>query len=536
MSCATGESCSTWHAVLYLYCGGLVIMNCIKLMSSCHVTVSHHQDCEVSSSRPPTMLRPPVTYPIAGIGQNSDFDALTRSCPSRLYHKCFYTELQRRYPYTRFKKRHRPYRCSEVGAAHEAQCRPIVPEEVPRMDRSSQDSAPLKLCPRSPTPPPLPAADRLRCNSDAAAVQARALLMVGVPSSPSAKGRKRRDAIRAAWMRDEPVGSDAVVCFILSAHTPQPALAELEAERSLHGDVLLVDAPETPWIIKSPTRYSNGTKRGRGMPTFKQHRFFQYAARTWPAVPFVSKFDDDTAPNMRLIVPLLRRLQCAAPEPWLFIGAINWAAVVPRAEKEGVRARLARSESADEIRISQDRLDPKVLPPPAVLLTPPGTELDRPRVRSHSWIAAGLLGTCVAHSQISAGRGATLAKREGRGATLRRATPAAPSCQYLTGRVQATSSLGRCFGGWPPGAAPRIQTVHYILLLWIASIGCTPHTAHWHTARGQISLMISISLTFSPLATAERITSARAQLSEKRRARPSALTSARGRPPVTVRR
>eukprot|EP00966_Prymnesium_polylepis_P120378 2781656-Prymnesium_polylepis.2 len=81
-------------------------------------------------------------------------------------------------------------------------------------------------------------------------------------------------------MLDPMVGSDAVVCFILSAATPEPALAELQAERTRHGDMLLVDAPETPWIIKQPTPYSNFTKRGRGMPTFKQLRFFQHAALT----------------------------------------------------------------------------------------------------------------------------------------------------------------------------------------------------------------------------------------------------------------
>ena len=51
----------------------------------------------------------------------------------------------------------------------------------------------------------------------------------------------------------------------------------------------------------------------------------------------VAKFDDDTAPSVRLIVPLLRRLECSSAEPYLFVGAMNWAGVVPRAKKEGVR-------------------------------------------------------------------------------------------------------------------------------------------------------------------------------------------------------
>ena len=72
------------------------------------------------------------------------------------------------------------------------------------------------------------------------------------------------------------------------------------------------------------------------MPTFKQFAFFRHAAATWPAVPFVAKCDDDTAPNVRLLVRLLSRLRCAGrADPaqlahrFLFLGAINWAAAVP---------------------------------------------------------------------------------------------------------------------------------------------------------------------------------------------------------------
>ena len=58
-------------------------------------------------------------------------------------------------------------------------------------------------------------------------------------------GRQRRDAIRAAWMRDEAVArGEAVVCFVLSAQAPPPARDELQAERAAHGDLLLVDAPQ----------------------------------------------------------------------------------------------------------------------------------------------------------------------------------------------------------------------------------------------------------------------------------------------------
>lgn len=149
------------------------------------------------------------------------------------------------------------------------------------------NNAPLKLCPRGATPRREPASKRLQCTSPPSLVNRHTTLLIGVPSSPSVKGRRRRDAIRGAWMRDPLVGRDVVVCFILSSATPQPQLASLREEGEAHRDMLLVDAPETPWLITRPTAYSNFTKRGRGMPTFKQHRFFQHAAATWPRVPFV---------------------------------------------------------------------------------------------------------------------------------------------------------------------------------------------------------------------------------------------------------
>lgn len=78
--------------------------------------------------------------------------------------------------------------------------------------------------------------------------------------------------------------------------------------------MLFLDAPETPYIIRTPTRYSNFTKMGRGMPTFKQYAFFQHAAALFPRIPFVGKIDDDTAPNLRLLVPLLQSVS-SIPDP-----------------------------------------------------------------------------------------------------------------------------------------------------------------------------------------------------------------------------
>lgn len=55
-------------------------------------------------------------------------------------------------------------------------------------------------------------------------------------------------------------------------------------------------------LVPRPTKYSNFTKVGRGMPTFKQYAFFQHAAAMLPQVPFIGKIDDDSAPNMKLLV------------------------------------------------------------------------------------------------------------------------------------------------------------------------------------------------------------------------------------------
>ena len=111
----------------------------------------------------------------------------------------------------------------------------------------------------------------------------------------------------------------------------------MRAEHAAHGDMLFLDAPETPWLIQRPTKYSGFQKKGRGMPTFKQYAFFQYAHAVHAPVAFVGKIDDDTAPNLRVLVPFLERLRCIEPRPHAFVGAINWAAFVPRSHEFGVR-------------------------------------------------------------------------------------------------------------------------------------------------------------------------------------------------------
>lgn len=138
-------------------------------------------------------------------------------------------------------------------------------------------------------------------------------------------------------MRDERVAHTVVVCFLLSSRTPAAMLAPMKEEQAVHDDMLFLDSPETSWLITNNTRYSNYKQRGRGMPTFKQYAFFQFAAAYHPSVPFVGKIDDDTAPNLRVLVPFLERLRCVDNDPNIFLGAINWASYVPQSNEFGVR-------------------------------------------------------------------------------------------------------------------------------------------------------------------------------------------------------
>jgi hypothetical protein len=135
-------------------------------------------------------------------------------------------------------------------------------------------------------------------------------------------------------MQSAVVGARLAVCFLVSAHYEASTLGRLEAEAAQHGDLLFLPEHETPAILTHATRYSKYAKKGRGMPTFKQWAFFRHAAALLPSVPFVGKLDDDSALNPPLLLGMLEHMTC---KPRLFIGSINWASVVPRAENTGVR-------------------------------------------------------------------------------------------------------------------------------------------------------------------------------------------------------
>ena len=271
------------------------------------------------------------------IGFNGTAGPFQRLCPSRKYHRCFLSELDAKYPVTQFRLPPSPRKCTKYrtdGAMHDPSC------TIPPADRLLvQVAGPkLRFCPKPLLPPPAPATAPLTCSSAAKAINGQVVLLLGVPSSPTPTGLKRRSAIRASWMRDERVGSSVLVCFLLSARTPEEQLATMRAEHKEHGDMLFLDAPETPWLIQNNTKYSGGLRKGRGMPTFKQYAFFQYAAARLPGVPFVGKIDDDTAPNLRVLEPFLAGLQCAhGPDPMFFVGAINFASYVPQSNEFGVR-------------------------------------------------------------------------------------------------------------------------------------------------------------------------------------------------------
>lgn len=165
-------------------------------------------------------------------------------------------------------------------------------------------------------------------------LNARATLLLGVPSLPGSRGRARRSSARGSWMRFGAVGDSAAVCFLLSALHAPGEMARLAAEARRHRDMLFLPVAESHMLFRQKTRYSNFSSRGRGMPTFKQYAFFQHAAAHLPDVPFVGKVDDDTAVNLPQLLPLLQHAACL---PHALVGAINWAASVPAAHRSGVR-------------------------------------------------------------------------------------------------------------------------------------------------------------------------------------------------------
>mmetsp|Transcript_70120 Transcript_70120/g.116475 ORF Transcript_70120/g.116475 Transcript_70120/m.116475 type:complete len:536 (-) Transcript_70120:177-1784(-) len=311
-----------------------------------------------------------VEPPRVPIGTNANSSELQALCPRRIYERCFGNALSRRYTvHDLFSNKHPDARA--VDRAQErfrnARCGSQVRNEPmvrPRVASFTTElpavlSASTSLLSAAMLVPPLISnnqdarqkkqvsdllvriasfpqgtASKLRCNSSLALLNSRLTLVLGVPSSPGLLGRARRDAARQTWMRDDLLGDQVLACFLLSSYYREDELQWLVEEAREHGDMLFLQAPESSMILKRPTRYSNFTKAGRGMPTFKQFAFFRLSATCLGNVPFIGKTDDDTAVNLQELVPFVSQLRCV---PYAFIGAMNWASIVPRAEWSGVR-------------------------------------------------------------------------------------------------------------------------------------------------------------------------------------------------------
>lgn len=267
------------------------------------------------------------------IGANASAEALIKACPSRRYQRCFFRQLTERY---------------SVMAVNSL----MFDDDSSVDDSSVYDSSVNDSSGGS---------SHARCTRP----NAHALVLIGIPSTPSALGRQRRKAIRSTWLR-QPFARDAVIaCFLLSSRTAAKKLEDLRQEHRRFRDLLFLDAPETPDLLRSPTKYSGYRKLGRGMPTFKQFAFFQFAATQYASVPFVGKVDDDSAVALSALVPLLRGLvsPAASPSPisstrpstplrsppppspplplpaplFALIGAIHWSGFVPRSLWGGIR-------------------------------------------------------------------------------------------------------------------------------------------------------------------------------------------------------
>ena len=312
----------------------------------------------------------PAAVPFFPMGENANLSALQSRCPHRDYKSCFGAAMARRYPSPDLFHVGRPTpEDSWFDAAHYARRRfpGCVAQDArestaPTARQSYEDDGPgesftssaLAVPPSERIHPAPPAATELRrqlreasakaasrdgldgaalrCGSPIRALDERILLMIGLPTT--SRDPRRREAARTSWMRHEAYGRSVCACFLLSAHEPPDEASKLVAEHAAHGDLLLLDAPETGWLIKEPTKYSNYSRAGRGMPTFKQYAFFQHAARVLRHVPYIGKIDDDTAPNLGPMVSLLASIRC---RQHALIGAINWAGVIPNAHDTGVR-------------------------------------------------------------------------------------------------------------------------------------------------------------------------------------------------------
>ena len=181
------------------------------------------------------------------IGQNTVPSQLQAACPGRNYQRCFYNQLSQRYPVTQFRAGSLLTGCDEK-AIRKSRRPPSRVCTAPNMVQHTLGK--LSLCPSHAHSSAHghvsngSTAEKqayLRCNSSAADIQASAVLLLGVPSSPTETGAERRAAIRASWLQDERVGVSVVICFLLSSQTPEEQLQPMRSEHAQYG--LLCTAP-----------------------------------------------------------------------------------------------------------------------------------------------------------------------------------------------------------------------------------------------------------------------------------------------------
>ena len=317
----------------------------------------------------------PQPLPRIPIGHNANTSAVRALCPNGEFISCLGADIKRKYPvHALFVPKKLPWReplqnARRVFGGLGRNCTTVPPRSAAAAsaDKDARSFVASALEPEhdlhaqvgSGGPAPLPAAQReelrkvaaaaaataaqsqprLRCASSSSALNANLLLLVGVPSCTSPSCATRRDAARTSWMGDAQVGRSVGVCFLLSAYSYAATLAQdgssgLGAEAAREADLLFLQVAETPQLITARTPYSNRTRRGRGMPTFKQFAFFRHAATMLPGVAFVGKIDDDTAVNLRLLGPLLREAHCLE---WALFGSIQWSGFIPSHAATGVR-------------------------------------------------------------------------------------------------------------------------------------------------------------------------------------------------------
>ena len=84
---------------------------------------------------------------------------------------------------------------------------------------------------------------RRRCSDPAAEMHASGVvLLIGIHSSPTRKSQRRREAIRASWLRWESVGRSVLCCFLVGGRgLSRQDSRFLETEAREYGDVLLLE-------------------------------------------------------------------------------------------------------------------------------------------------------------------------------------------------------------------------------------------------------------------------------------------------------